>query len=328
MGPMTRELPGELDPGQAVELVRDVTATACQTINTFSEEVFRTRGGRMGSGMGTLLEALWGYHVNKILAEMEEGPPPCELAWIVGQQYSDFACILRDRAWNPETLEGELFRIEAKSMNVAADESKGHFDEIEENIGDWDHLLVLIWAWEPLDRVRVFPRVLDHFFGPARPVARLRDQLHLARGGSFVHRDSCPDQCEPSSCSHHGEPLNADGKRERKSGPASCRVSREVSYAANFGGLVRMLKTNSEAARGRFRDLRVGDEVAHEYISFIHRCFPNEERNQYRVREWRSVASELGIDTAGLSLDNLARAVREAAPNYQELLRSVVEMGE
>lgn len=276
----------------------------------------------MGSGMGTLLEALWGYYVNQALSEMRPRPS-WELAWIVGHQYSDFACVQRDEDWDGSTRAGELFRIEAKSMNLEADEAKGHFDETLVNIAEFDQLLVLVWLWQPLDEVRVFPRIQDHFQGAARSVGRLRDELHVARGSTFVRREECPDQCEPSACAHHGEPLNADGKRERKSGPATRRVSQDVSYAANFGGLVRMLKSNSDEARRRFRETRAADDVAHNYISFIHRNFPNEERNHYRAAEWRSVAEGLGISTAGLSLEELAEAVRRADPGYEQLMRSL-----
>ncbi len=54
-----------LSPEQAREEVITATPVACQEINKFSEKVFKTRGGRMGSGMGVLLEALWAYYVDQ-----------------------------------------------------------------------------------------------------------------------------------------------------------------------------------------------------------------------------------------------------------------------
>jgi hypothetical protein len=43
------------------------THMAVEAVNTFTEQVFHTRGGRIGSGMGSVIEALWGYHLNGIL---------------------------------------------------------------------------------------------------------------------------------------------------------------------------------------------------------------------------------------------------------------------
>jgi hypothetical protein len=126
----------------------------------------------------------------------------------------------------------------------------------------------------------------------------------------------------PEVCKHHGEPLNASGKRERLSGPESTRPSAKVSYAANFGGLVRMLKTNSEAARRIFREVRATDSVAHDYISFIHRNFPDEEKNQYLAAEWKQAARLMGINITGLSIQEVIHQVRSVS-NYQDALRDL-----
>ena len=93
-------------------------------INAFTSQTFRTRGGRLGSGMGSLLEALWVYHMNNAL--MNEGGPArdCELAWLQDHEPADFACLIRGAEWEPERRHGELFRIEAKSMNIGVDEAK------------------------------------------------------------------------------------------------------------------------------------------------------------------------------------------------------------
>jgi hypothetical protein len=307
---------------EAAKIVISATAVACGRINTFSHEVLRTRGGRLGSGMGSLLEALWGYYVNQVLHNTGGEAAACEIAWLSDHEHNDFACILRDQDWVSAERIGELFRIEAKSMNVGVDESKGHFDEIVVNIREWDLLLVLIWFWAEADELRVYPHIKDFFIGRAVPVALLRDRLHLARGGRFIARVACPDRCDPEECKHHGEPLNASGKRERRSGPETTRPSEKVSHAANFGGLVRMLKTDSDIARQEFRQIRAEDDIAHDYISFIHRNFPKEEVNQYLTAEWKEAARKLNINIKGLPASQVIEHVR-AQLNYQDILRNL-----
>lgn len=310
-----------LSADQAVREVVAATPIACQEINKFSTKVFKTRGGRMGSGMGVLLEALWAYYVDQGRPARVAGNEGWEIGWLPDNQYNDFACIQCDLPWDPLTKEGEFFRIEAKSMNSAAEESKGHFDQLHDNIGDRDLLLVLIWSWRPIDRGRVSPIITDHFIGPARSIAYFRDKLHLARGGSFVDRRKCADGCTPSKCLHHGEPLNASGKRERLSGPSKLRPSAKVSFAANFGGLIRMLKTSSPKARTVFQRLRATDDVVHDFVTFVHRNYPREEENTYRLLEWQKVAELLGLDTNGPTHELLARVRQQ--PNYADLLRKV-----
>lgn len=292
------------------------SAAACGEINVFAKEVLHTRGGRVGSGMGSLLEALWGYYINRVTQKKSCPISDCELAWMPGHQYNDFACVMRNAKWNPDTKEGEILRIEAKSMVACADESKAHFDQLQKNISPHDLLVVLVWDWKPIDDVRVCPQVLDSFVGPALHVAELRDALHISRGGSFVSRSSCPDGCETSECQHDGEPLNASRKRERLSGPEACRVSKGTSYAANFGGMVRMLKTDSTEARKVFRDFRKKNEVANRYIGFIYRNFPAEEENQYTAKEWRDLASRLGIKDPPKGKTDIMRVIRETIPDY------------
>lgn len=65
-GSMAETHPGgtTLSAEQAVAEVIAATPVACKEINKFAEKVFKTRGGRMGSGMGVLLEALWAYYVD------------------------------------------------------------------------------------------------------------------------------------------------------------------------------------------------------------------------------------------------------------------------
>lgn len=83
-----------------------------------------------------------------------------------------------------------------------------------------------------------------------------------------------------------------------------------------------MLKTDSEEARRVFRKLRKEDATAHAYISFLHRSYPAEEKNQYLTSEWRLLAENLGIRTAGMPRDAIISAVRER-PGYQDLLRGL-----
>ena len=251
---------------QEVELVRQAGAQAIATVNEFNKKVFRTRGGRLGSGMGLLLEGLWGYHTNSILL----GQSAAEIAWIVDHDYNDFAVVDINEHWDPATRAGEFFRVEIKSMNLGADESKAHFDEISRNIGPLDELVVLAWRWE-VDGDRVWPKITDWFMGNARDIAALRDSLHLARGGSFIQGGRCPDGCDINPCSHVGEPLNASGKRERPSGPEATRVSSKVSFAANFGGLVRMVKARGVEANLTLATARHASQDASDYLDFIGR---------------------------------------------------------
>jgi len=312
-------------PESAATAIINATSIACKRINKMSRVLLKTRGGRRGSGMGSLLEALWGFYTNQVLSKKADNEPCAyELGWFSDHGYNDFACVLKNSGWNSDTRAGELLRIEAKSMNAQADESKGHFDELIEKLGENDLLLILIWTWEPVDTAifpQVYPYILDYFIAKARPIASLRDVLHLTRGGSFVDRESCPDGCPPISCPHHGEPLNAAKKRERLLGPSSC-CSKKVSHAANFGGLVRMIKTDSPPARQKFREFRAHDDDAHTYISFIHKNYPIEEENQYLQEEWITVAEFFGIQGAKkLKKKELIPLIRERYPNYQEQLR-------
>ncbi len=93
----------------AADKIITCTHTAVDSVNDFTVQVFHTRGGRIGSGMGSVIEALWGFHLNTILNEDEN--IAYELGWIYGHEYNDFSCILRDEDWNPETQQGELLSM-------------------------------------------------------------------------------------------------------------------------------------------------------------------------------------------------------------------------
>lgn len=309
-----------MDENYVYEQIAHLSNIACQRMNEFSSQILKTRGGRIGSGMGALLEALWGYMMNQII--LEETDLDCEIAWFPDNQYNDFSCIRRDAIWDAATRAGEYFRIEAKSMNTGADESKAHFAALDSEIEPNDALLILIWEWRRIDAAHFSPIVIDCFFDRAKGVAALRDALHIARGGSFVNSTHCPDGCLPYCCTHNGEPLNAAGKRERLSGPNTTRPSLNVSYAANFGGLVRMLKTDNQHARNTFRDICRRNAVADHYISFIHTNFPSEEKNQYTITELRTAASMLGIEIHGGNKDVLYNAIR-SVDGYQAVLKSM-----
>ena len=307
----------------AVTLLHQETPKAFDALNKFASEAFRTRGGRLGSGMGSLLEALWVYFMNRTLQNDGGIAADCEIGWLEDHEPNDFACVLRDAKWISATREGELFRIEAKSMNVGVDESKGHFTELLKEMGVYDQILIMIWKWEPMDTWRVSPKITDHLICPAQPVAELRDVLHLARGGSFVEGGKCPDNCQENPCTHTGEPLNAAGKRERKGGPDTTRPSEKVAFANNFGGLVRMLKTDNQEARNVFRKARANIKFAHDYINFIYRNFPNEELNQYTMAEWRAVGERAGVLTKGKNASAIVEELKAITPNYQDLMRDM-----
>ncbi len=255
-----------LTPDAASALIRQISPSVIAQINDFIRVTFVTRGGRMGSGMGLLLEGLWGYHMSQALA-----PQGIEIAWIVDNQYNDYACVDVGRDWDPDTREGELFRIEAKTMNLGADESKGHFAELVKNIDPNDLLLIMTWRWtDTEDGRRCYPQIVEVFLERALPLAHLRDALHLARGGTFVSAAACPDECDAAVCPHDGEPLNERGKRERISGPQSRRPA-NVSFAANFGGLFRMIGTRGAAAKAELSTQRKLSTIADEYVAFVNR---------------------------------------------------------
>lgn len=309
-----------IQPAIAEQILHTDARAAVEAINQFTFTTFKTRGGRLGSGMGTLLEAMWVYYMNQILENEGGLARECELAWLQDHEPADFACLHRGADWDPASRRGELLRIEAKSMNIGVEEAKGHFTNLARETSEHDQLLVLIWSWTSLPNEYSWPRIHDYFLGPSLPVIHARDQLHLIRGGTFVERGNCPDGCALESCTHVGEPLNAASKRERRSGPKA-RKPANVEYAANFGGLVRMLKTDSEDARSVFRRLRRSNEVIHRYISFIHTYFPSEEVNQYRKAEWQAVLTALNIAAVNPSAAEANALLRRLSPNYQEFLR-------
>jgi hypothetical protein len=317
----------QADQAKAVRAILSNSTAACERLNEFTAKVFRTRGGRIGSGMGGVIEALWGFFLNQLLSE--KSGHEIELAWMYGHGYNDFACIRCGVDWNPDTRDGELLRVEVKSMVASADESKAHFDRLKKELDDTDLLVVFLWDWvKDADAdagrfARVSPQVRDHFIGKASDVAFLRDALHIARGSSFVEPGKCPDKCKSKDCPHVGEPLNANGKRERLTGPESRRVSTSVSYAANFGGLVRMLKCDSPEARKIFRRICRENDTAWEFASFIHRNLPSEEENQYLKGDWVAVAEELGLSDIPAKQSDLVHKVRESGSDYRAELRSL-----
>lgn len=312
-----------INPQDAVDLVIKLSPAAIDRLNEFSKDTLQTRGGRAGSGLGSLLEALWGFMINCEIMECKPAPL-IDMAWFPDHAYNDFACLVAGQEWDPASKAGELFRVESKSMYRGAEESKAHFDALQSELGSFDLLLLIIWSWVPVSvgqpGSRVFPKVHSSIVTSAMPIAEFRDALHLARGGSFVAAP-CPDGCTVA-CSHIGEPLNADGKRERRTGPAS-RKPANASYAANFGGMVRMLKTNSPAARAQFRKCRVASENIHEFVSFMHASFPEEEANQYLASDWKLCAQKLDINPKQFAnLSALIERVRKQA-NYQDVLRQL-----
>lgn len=301
--------------------IQGFSSAAVEEINLFTEETFQTRGKRAESGMGQLIEALWGYYVNKHLRETKH--KDYELAWLP-HQYNDFACLERNAEWQADTdRTNELLRIEAKSMYMGADESKGHFEGLVNNIDDDDLLLVILWEWEYVDEYRAAPYIEDSFIDRAKPLAKFRDDLHIMRDGSFLDPSDCPDCDSPASCEHAGEPLNAAGNRERIHGPEGLKPSNS-SYGANFGGLVRMLGTKSSEAEDVYNYWRANNRVVHKYISFIHDNFPEREYNRYNKDEWKKVSEAMGIRLDdGAYKEEIVERVRSRS-DYKEYLREVV----
>lgn len=262
---------------QAVNKIVEYSPDAIGEVNRFAAKVFRTRGGRIGSGMGGVIEALWGFYMNGVLSR--DKASTFELGWIFGHEYNDFACIMKNINWNPAARAGELFRVEAKSMVSAADEAKAHFDRLQHELKNNELLAVFLWDWVSGVKTNktVYPAITDHFVGLALPIARLRDDLHVARGGSFVRPGACPDECKAATCTHVGEPLNASGKRERISGPTR-RKGKNISYSANFGGLLRMLGSRGNYGREILKKHHASDPTAKRFLDFMARNFSRVKR--------------------------------------------------
>ncbi len=250
----------ELD--EHIKQFQVLTLSAAKTMD--KSYPFRTRRG--GGAMGLHLEKQLGKEVNVLLKlqEMELGELP--------DQYNDYAVLEKDAYWDNETREGELFRVEVKSMEMDADESKAHFDVCIEQLNKYDMLVVLAWRWVTLPTRDTIPYVQDCFVSLAKPVAELRDELHLVRGGSFIDRADCPDGCEADQCIHHGASLNSKGFRETKEGPNSCRHP-NTSYMNNFGGLVRMTGARTKQAKQKLKELRKGNSTIDAYMRFLERNF-------------------------------------------------------
>ena len=311
-----------INPAIAQSLLYADAEHVIHNINAFTSQAFRTRGGRLGSGMGSLIEALWVYHMNTVLQNEGGAAQHCEIAWLQDHEPADFACLVRGADWEPSSRQGELFRIEAKSMNTGVDEAKGHFTNLRNETSEYDQLLVVVWSWETTANQYFWPRIHDYFLDRALPIIELRDALHLQRNGTFVNSYNCPDGCTPSACTHTEEPLNSAGKRERRSGPKKCKPA-NVDYAANFGGLIRMLKTNNDLARQCFRTFRRTSPIAHRYISFIHKHYPSEEINQYKLAEWQALLRHVGLRANDVSSHEANATLRQHIPNYQDLLRDL-----
>ena len=65
--------------GAVCALQRDAPAVT-QANNNFTAATFRTRGWHLGSGMGSLIEALWIYYMNATLQNEGGKARACELA--------------------------------------------------------------------------------------------------------------------------------------------------------------------------------------------------------------------------------------------------------
>jgi hypothetical protein len=70
-----------LTPESAANAIINATPIACKRINQMSRVLLKTRGGRRGSGMGSLLEALWGFYTNQALSKVDPESYAYELGW-------------------------------------------------------------------------------------------------------------------------------------------------------------------------------------------------------------------------------------------------------
>lgn len=297
-----------------------------EVIASLNDEMARrhTVGGRIGSGLGSYIESLWGFAMTDLLASRGDdlGLPPLELAWICENGYNDFALIANDagqaQTWTPDNHHGEVLRAEIKSMALDAVESKAHFDATTAELGPHDLLVVLLWRWAPVPNRpgRVRPLVVGTWAGRALAIAQLRDALFVARGGTFVRSGECPDECA-ADCAHVGEPLNRAGTRERVSGPTSC-VTGGVSFAGNFGGLVRMIKTTT-ATFPTLVERLVDSPECREYVAAIHSARPDAERNCFPAVVWARAAALLAV-----TADDEVEAVRAVDGYRDALLRAAV----
>ena len=248
------------------------TRTAVSLMNKSNQQEFilrraciaRVLTGRKTTEMGGILEHQWRNKVNTLLCDT-----PYEMAWMPGHSYNDAILLFRGTEWDCVTRDGESARYECKTLNLQSDEAKAHFDPLVHDLREQDKLLVFTWIWEDLDTTHVFPCIKDFCITPALPIAKLRDFLHLLRGGTFVDPHDCPDGCLPHICTHGGEPLNAKGNRERQTGPNSRTT--QCGHAANFGGLQRMLKARSASARVALQDYVKAHPETHSFIEFMER---------------------------------------------------------
>ncbi len=73
-----------------------------------------------------------------------------------------------------------------------------------------------------------------------------------------------------------------------------------------------------------FGKARASDDVAHAFISFMHRNFPSQEENRYTTQDWKDAAAVLGVHVDGLSKEKIVARVREFA-GYMDVLRRLKE---
>ena len=160
-------------------------------------------------------------------------------------------------------------------MVASADESKAHFDRLTSELETSELLAVFLWDWVPVSTTsrKVYPCVTGHFIGSAGGVAALRDALHINRGGTFVQIGHCPDGCAAKRCRHIGEPINASGVSEQRTGPEKTKGP-SVSYAANFGGLLRMLGYRGQGGQEVIAQHQAKNEAAAAFIHFMAKNFP------------------------------------------------------
>jgi hypothetical protein len=317
-------MPAPTTPEQAERILREAHCRITDRVNAFSESHLLTVGGREESGLGALIEALWCFNANQILTSDNA---PFSVSWMSGNAYNDFAIVQNDLEWDPETHQGEIFRIEAKSMFSGADEPKGHFDHTLAKIGEFDQLLVIIWEWSrPTTRNLRHPIITSQFLGRAKPVAAYRDLLHRQRGGWFIgDKDSkdeiCPDGCSSVPCKHFGEAINESGVRERRFGPESRKGRGATANASNFGGLVRMLAVKGAEKKNTAREFLLSNPMALEFVDFMYKNLPSKGDSFFSASEIRKIARQHNVENyADAEYKNLC----DAGINLREIILSAM----
>ena len=213
-----------------------------EELNQFFSETFLVDSVEINYGhstrFGILFEAMWGYYMKKELESFGHS-----LKWICKNQYNDF--------YITDDKENFVCNIEVKTLCVNSDESKSHFDAIQSELLNTDLLFVSAWKWN-INNTSMSPCVTKSEYFLSKNIAKMRDDLHILRGGSFINN----------------EPINASGFMERITGPENNKPLK-ISHMSNFGGLVRMLGTKSKNSKQKLEEYYQHDVECKNYINLV-----------------------------------------------------------